>query len=83
MLKHNPHRFGETCVDVRWAALLTGLSVGHIRRKCRAGDITGARKRWGGSGGWMIPVSSLDRSIVGSVHFYLSQEALGHDIRTA
>jgi len=83
MLQHDPHRFGETHVDIRWAAMMTSLSVGHLRRLCRQGRIEGARKRWGGSGHWMIPVASLDRSIVASVHWYLSQEATGRDIRTA
>lgn len=49
-------------VNLREAARLTGWSVKTLRRRCVAGQITGAQKLQGLGGGepeWVIPVGSL------------------------
>lgn len=79
MLAHQdpaPHSFGTIHVNVGWAAILTGMSVGHIRRLCRQGKIDGAHRRFH-QGHWQIPVTSLDRSLDASMRWYMDNQLAG------
>lgn len=45
-----------------WAARFTGLSQAHVRRLCARGEIPGACRRFG-TGAWLIPLTSLQRTL--------------------
>ena len=68
----NANLLGEVHLSIEWAARLEGITPHHARRLARNGSFPGAFRR-GGDGRWLIPLSSVTRTLDGTIRHWMNQ----------
>lgn len=62
----------EVYLSIEWVARLEAITQHHARRVAQAGGYPGAYKR-GANGHWLVPLSSVARTLNGTIDHWLAQ----------